>query len=172
MMLVQSQAYRQQYGFNSIFLMPVNLYGPGDNFDPESFHVIPVLIRRCVEAKARNEEEIVVWGDGLPTREFLYVDDAAEGIIRATESFGKGIPVNIGSGCEISIKDLVAQIADLSGFSGRIIWDTAKPNGQPRRKLDTTRAFSEFGFKVRSPFEEGLRVTILWYLETILGSSH
>ena len=165
MMLVQSQAYRQQYGFNSIFLMPVNLCGPGDNFDPESSHVIPALIRKCVEAKARGEEEIVVWGDGSPTREFLYVDDAAEGIIRATESFDKSIPVNIGSGCEISIKDLVAQIADVSGFRGRITWDTTKPNGQPRRKLDISRAEKEFGFCASTPFEEGLKQTIAWYME-------
>ena len=162
MMLVQSQAYRQQYGFNSIFLMPVNLYGPGDNFDPESSHVIPALIRKCVEAKARGEEEIVVWGDGSPTREFLYVDDAAEGIIRATESFDKSIPVNIGSGCEISIKDLVAQIAQVSGFRGRITWDTTKPNGQPRRKLEINRAEREFGFSTSTSFEEGLKQTIAW----------
>jgi GDP-L-fucose synthase len=165
MMLVQSQAYRQQYGFNSIFLMPVNLYGPGDNFNPESSHVIPALIRKCVEAKARFEEEIVVWGDGSPTREFLYVDDAAAGIIRATESFDKSIPVNIGSGHEISIKDLVALVADLSGFRGSVAWDTTKPNGQPRRKLDTTRAFIEFGFRSQTNFEDGLRATIRWYQE-------
>jgi len=165
MMLVQSQAYRQQYGFNSIFLMPVNLYGPGDNFDLESSHVIPAIIRKCVEAMAHGDDEIVVWGDGSPTREFLYVDDAAEGIIRATESFDKSIPVNIGSGCEISIKDLVAQIADVSGFRGRITWDTTKPNGQPRRKLDISRAEREFGFCASTPFEEGLKQTIAWYME-------
>jgi GDP-L-fucose synthase len=163
MMLVQSQAYRQQYGLNSIFLMPVNLYGPGDNFDPESSHVIPALIRKCVEAKARGEEEIVVWGDGSPTREFLYVDDAAEGIIKATESFEKSVPVNLGSGYEISIKDLVALIADITGFRGHITWDTTKPNGQLRRKLDTTRAFYEFGFRAQTTFEDGLRAMIHWY---------
>ena len=165
MMLVQSQAYRQQYGFNSIFLMPVNLYGPGDNFNPESSHVIPALIRKCVEAKARGDEEILVWGDGSPTREFLYVEDAAKGIIKAAESFEKSIPVNLGSGYEISIKDLVILIADLSGFRGRIIWDITKPNGQPRRKLDTVRAFNEFGFRSKTNFEDGLRATILWYQE-------
>jgi len=165
MMLVQSQAYRQQYGFNSIFLMPVNLYGPGDNFDLESSHVIPAIIRKCVEAIARGDEEIVVWGDGSPTREFLYVDDAAEGIIKATEFFDKSIPVNIGSGNEINIKDLVTMIANISGFRGRITWDTAKPNGQPRRKLDTTRAFNEFRFRARTTFEDGLCMTIKRYQE-------
>lgn len=165
MMLVQSQAYRQQYGFNSIFLMPVNLYGPGDNFDPESSHVIPALIRKCIEAKARGDEEMVVWGDGSPTREFLYVDDAAEGIIKATESFDKSLPVNIGSGYEISIKDLVTQIANESGYRGCIIWDTTKPNGQPRRKLDIGRAEREFGLCASMPFEEGLKQAIAWYVE-------
>lgn len=163
MMLVQSQAYRQQYGFNSIFLMPVNLYGPGDNFNPESSHVIPALIRKCTEAQANGADEIVVWGDGSPTREFLYVDDAAEGIIRATESFDKSIPVNIGSGYEISIKDLVLLIAKLSGFRGRVKWDSSKPNGQPRRFLDTSRAFNEFGFRAQTEFENGLLETIQWY---------
>lgn len=163
MMLVQSQAYRQQYGFNSIFLMPVNLYGPEDNFNPESSHVIPALIRKCVEAKARGDKEIVVWGDGSPTREFIYVEDAAEGIIRATESFDKGIPVNIGSGFEISIKDLALTIAELSGFSGKIVWDSSKPNGQPRRKLNTERALMEFGFEAKISFLEGLGKTIQWY---------
>jgi GDP-L-fucose synthase len=164
MMLVQSQAYRQQYGFNSIFLMPVNLYGPGDNFDPESSHVISALIRKCVEAKARGHKEIVVWGDGTPTREFLYVEDAADGIIKATECFDKSIPVNLGSGYEISIKDLVALIADLSGFRGHVTWDTTKPNGQPRRKLDTSRAKELFAFEAQTTFENGLRGTIAWYL--------
>ena len=166
MMLVQSQAYRRQYGFNSIFLMPVNLYGPGDNFNPESSHVIPSLIRKCVEAKARGDEEIVVWGDGSPTREFLYVEDAAEGIIKATESYEKSLPVNLGSGHEISIKDLVALIADISGFRGRLIWDQSKPNGQPRRKLDTIRASNEFGFRAKMAFDLGLKHTIDWYKET------
>lgn len=163
MLLVQLQAYRQQYGFNGIYLLPVNLYGPGDNFDSESSHVIPALIRKCVEAKTRGEEEIVVWGDGSPTREFLFVEDAAEGIIKATEAFDKSIPVNIGSGYEISIKNLVTLIVDLSGFRGRVTWDTTKPNGQPRRKLDTTRAFHEFGFLAQTTFEDGLRMTIKRY---------
>ena len=163
MLLVQLQAYRQQYGFNGIYLLPVNLYGPGDNFDPQSSHVIPALIRKCVEAMARGDEEIVVWGDGTPTREFLYVDDAAEGIIKATESFEKSVPVNLGSGHEISIKDLVALIADITDFRGHVTWDTTKPNGQPRRKLDTTRAFNEFGFRAQMSFADGLREMIQWY---------
>jgi len=165
MMLVQSQAYRQQYGFNSIFLMPVNLYGPGDNFDPESSHVIPALIRKCVEAIARGNDEIVVWGDGSPTREFLYVEDAAEGIILATERYDKSEPVNLGSSFEISIKDLIEVIKHLVGFQGKIMWDKSKPNGQPRRKLDINRAEREFGFCASTPFEEGLRRTIAWYIE-------
>lgn len=169
MMLVQSQAYRQQYGFNSIFLMPVNLYGPGDNFNPESSHVIPALIRKCVEAKARGDDEIVVWGDGSPTREFLYVEDAAEGIIKATESYEKSLPVNLGSGHEISIKDLVALIAKLSRFRGRIIWDTTKPNGQPRRKLDISRAKVLFGFEAKTLFFEGLKRMIEWYQDCSVG---
>lgn len=163
MMLVQSQAYRQQYGFNSIFLMPVNLYGPGDNFNPENSHVIPALIRKCFEAKARDDKEIVVWGDGTATREFLYVDDAAEGIIRATESFDKSVPINIGSGMEISIRDLVSMIAELSGFRGRITWDHTKPNGQPRRNLDVSRAKKEFDFCASMSFKKGLKRTIVWY---------
>ena len=163
MMLVQSQAYRQQYGFNSIFLMPVNLYGPGDNFDPESSHVIPALIRKCVEAKARCEEEMVVWGDGSPTREFLYVEDAAEGILLATERYDKSEPVNLGSSFEISIKDLADTIARLTGFQGKIVWDPTKPNGQPRRMLDTSRAQQEFGFRAIISFEVGLSKTIREY---------
>ena len=163
MMLVQSQAYRQQYGFNSIFLMPVNLYGPGDNFDPESSHVIPALIRKCVEAKARGEEEMVVWGDGSPTREFLYVEDAAEGILLATERYDKSEPVNLGSSFEISIKDLSETIARLTGFQGKIGWDPTKPNGQPRRMLDTSRAQQEFGFRAIISFEIGLSKTIREY---------
>ena len=146
MLLVQSQAYRQQYNFNSIFLLPVNLYGPGDNFDPRSSHVIPALIKKCYDAIATGAEEIVVWGDGSPTREFLYVEDAAEGILLAAERFNQSEPVNLGSSEEISIRDLVQTIARETGFSGRIAWDTTKPNGQPRRKLDTARAEQTFGF--------------------------
>lgn len=163
MLLVQSQAYRQQYGFNSIFLMPVNLYGPRDNFNPQSSHVIPALIKKCMEAKAANLPSIEVWGDGSPTREFLYVEDAAEGILLATEKYDGSEPVNLGSGMEISIKDLVTLIARLTGFEGELIWDTTKPNGQPRRRLNVDRADREFGFKARVNFEEGLRRTIEWY---------
>lgn len=163
MMLVQSQAYRQQYGFNSIFLMPVNLYGPGDNFDPESSHVIPALIRKCVEAKTLGKKEIVVWGDGSPTREFVYVEDAAEGILLATERYDKSEPVNLGSAFEISIKDLSENIARLTEFKGKIVWDPTKPNGQLRRKLDTSRAEREFGFQAMTPFEIGLSKTIREY---------
>jgi len=164
MLLVQSQAYRQQYGFNSIFLLPVNLYGPGDNFDLASSHVIPALIRKCVEAKEQGADEIVAWGDGSPTREFLYVEDAAEGIALATQSYNRSDPVNIGSSFEISIKELTELIARLTGFEGQVRWDTSKPNGQPRRKLDTTRAKEYFGFSARTNFEDGLRKTIDWYL--------
>lgn len=164
MMLVQSQTYREQYGFNAIYLLPVNLYGPRDNFDPASSHVIPALIRKCVEAKQRGEHSIVVWGDGSPTREFLYVQDAAEGILLAAERYNKPEPVNLGSAYEISIRELVELIARLTGFEGELVWDTTKPNGQPRRKLDTTRAKNEFGFVSQTPFEEGLRETIEWYI--------
>jgi GDP-L-fucose synthase len=163
MMLVQSQAYRQQYGFNSIFLLPVNLYGPGDNFDPRSSHVIPALIKKCVDAIENHEEEITVWGTGQATREFFFVEDAAEAIVLATETYNKSEPVNIGPGFEISIKDLVTLIAELTDFKGRITWDPAKPDGQPRRMLDTTRAFQEFGFKAKTGFREGLKKTIDWY---------
>ncbi len=163
MLLVQSQAYRQQYGFNSIFIMPVNLYGPRDNFRPESSHVIPALIKKCVEAIDAGAEFIEVWGDGSPTREFLYVEDAAEGILLAAEKYDSPEPVNLGSGMEISIKDLVELIAHLTGFNGRIIWDTSKPNGQPRRRLDVNRAEQAFGFKAGTSFEEGLKRTIDWY---------
>jgi len=163
MLLVQSQAYRQQYGFNSIFLLPVNLYGPRDNFDPESSHVIPALIKKCFDAIRNKEDKIVVWGDGTPTREFLYVEDAAEAIVLASERYNKNDPVNIGAGFEISIKDLVKLIAKLTGFHGRIIWDKTKPNGQPRRQLDTTKAEKEFGFKAKTSFEEGLKKTVEWY---------
>ena len=163
MLLVQSQAYRQQYGFNSIFLMPVNLYGPGDNFDPESSHVIPALIKKCVEARDRGADYIEVWGDGSPTREFLYVEDAAEGIVLAVERYESSNPVNFGSACEISIKDLVGLISQVTGFRGRVIWDTTKPNGQPRRCLDTSRAVREFGFRAAVPLLEGLERTVAWY---------
>jgi len=163
MLLVQSQAYRQQYGFNSIFIMPVNLYGPRDNFKPESSHVIPALIKKCVEAVESGADFIEVWGDGTPTREFLYVEDAAEGILLATEKYDSPEPINLGSGMEISIKHLVELIAHLTGFKGRIIWDTSKPNGQPRRRLDVTRAEQAFGFKAETSFEEGLKKTIEWY---------
>lgn len=164
MLLVQSQAYRQQYGYNSIFLLPVNLYGPGDNFDPASSHVIPALIKKCVEAKQCGDKEIVAWGDGSPTREFLYVEDAAEGIVLAAERYNDSQPVNLGSAFEISIKDLVELIARLTGFTGNIVFDTTKPNGQPRRKLDISRAKQLFGFEARTTFEDGLRRTIEWYV--------
>jgi len=163
MLLVQSQAYRQQYGFNSIFIMPVNLYGPRDNFRPESSHVIPALIKKCVEAVESGADFIEVWGDGTPTREFLYVEDAAEGILLATEKYDSPEPINLGSGMEISIKHLVELIARLTGLKGRIIWDTSKPNGQPRRRLDVTRAEQAFGFIAGTSFEEGLKKTIEWY---------
>lgn len=165
MLLVQSQAYRDQYGYNSIYLLPVNLYGPGDNFDPASSHVIPALIKKCVDAQAAGEEEIVVWGDGSPTREFLYVDDAAEGILLAAEHYNDSEPVNLGSGMEISIKDLVEEVANATGFNGRLVWDTSKPNGQPRRCLDVTRAKEWFGFEAQMPFDEGLKRTVAWYRE-------
>jgi len=163
MLLVQSQTYREQYGFNSIFLLPVNLYGPRDNFNPASSHVIPALIRKCVEAIERGDPEIVAWGDGSPTREFLYVEDAAEGILLAAERYNDSQPVNLGSAYEISIKDLTETIARLCGFKGWIVWDTTKPNGQPRRKLDTNSAREAFGFSSTTPFEAGLRQTIAWY---------
>jgi GDP-L-fucose synthase len=163
MLLVQAQAYRQQYGFNAIFLLPVNLYGPGDNFDPRSSHVIPALIRKCIEAQKSGQSEIEVWGDGSPTREFLYVDDAAEGILLATEKYSGPDPINLGSGNEISIKALAEMIAGLSSFRGRLVWDTSKPNGQPRRALDVSRAQQYFGFRAQMNFEEGLRRTIEWY---------
>ena len=166
MLLVQSQTYRQQYGYNSVFLMPVNLYGPGDNFDPASSHVIPALIRKSIEAQEAGENEIVVWGTGAPTREFLYVDDAAEGILLAAEHYDESEPVNLGSAMEISIKDLVNLIAQLTEFEGDIVWDTSKPDGQPRRRLDTSKGERLFGFKARTSFEEGLRNTIEWYRST------
>jgi GDP-L-fucose synthase len=163
MMLVQSQAYRQQYGFNSIYLLPVNLYGPRDNFDPKTSHVIPALIKKCVDAVNEGKDEIVVWGTGNATREFLYVEDCAEAIVLAAEKYNGSDPVNIGSGFEISIKDLAKLIAELTGFKGRIVWDTTKPDGQPRRRLDTTKAEKYFGFKAKTDFREGLKKTIEWY---------
>ena len=167
MLLVQSQTYREQYGYNSLFLLPVNLYGPGDNFDPETSHVIPALIRKCVEAQARGDSEIVAWGDGSPTREFLYVDDAAEGILLAAERYNGSEPVNLGSSFEISIKELTETIAQATGFTGRIVWDTSKPNGQPRRKLDVSRAEAAFGFHATTPFAEGLQRTVAWYRSAV-----
>ncbi len=178
MLLVQSQAYRQQYGFNSIFLMPVNLYGPGDKLDPKSSHVIPALISKMFDAmytydprekkynRNDRDETVVIWGTGKATREFLYVEDAAEAIILATEKYNKSDPVNIGTGFEISIKDLVKLMVRLTGFKGEIIWDTSKPDGQPRRMLDTSKAENEFGFRAKTSFEEGLKRTIDWYFST------
>lgn len=166
MLLVQGQAYRQEYGFNSIYLLPVNLYGPGDNFDPESSHVIPALIKKCVEAVESGAKEIEVWGDGSASREFLYVDDAAEGIVLASERFDGPEPVNLGAGREISIKKLVGTIAGLCGFKGRLVWDSSKPNGQPRRCLDVSRAERLFGFRATTEFVDGLRQTIAWYRST------
>lgn len=163
MMLVQAQAYRQEYGFNGIFLLPVNLYGPGDNFDPRSSHVIPALIKKCVDAQRDGAPEVVVWGTGQATREFFYVEDAARAIVLATEKYDKPEPVNIGAGFEISIRELTELIVELTGFTGRIVWDASKPDGQPRRMLDTSRARSEFGFTAKTPFREGLAKTIAWY---------
>ena len=168
MMLVQSQIYRKQYGFNSIYLLPVNLYGPRDNFDLKKSHVIPALIRKCIEARERGEKTIVAWGDGTPTREFLYVEDAAEGILLASERYNQDQPVNLGSSYEITIRELVNLIAHLTGFEGDIVWDTDKPNGQPRRKLDVSRAEAYFGFKAQTPFKEGLRRTVAWYEQQLL----
>jgi GDP-L-fucose synthase len=162
-LLVQCQAYRQQYGMNAVYLLPVNLYGPRDNFDLETSHVIPALIRKCLEARDAHADEVVLWGDGSPTREFLYVKDAAAGILAATLHYDKGEPVNLGSGQEISIRDLAAQIAGLCGFTGRIRWDDSYPNGQPRRCLDVTRAEREFGFRASTPLVEGLRETLAWF---------
>ena len=162
-LLVMSQAYRQQYGFNSIFLLPVNLYGPGDNFDPQSSHVIPALIRKIYEVQSNGQNKIVVWGTGKATREFLYVEDAARGIVLATEKYNKSEPVNLGAGFEISIRKLVEKIAKIMNYKGKIIWDTTKPDGQPRRMLDTSKAKKEFGFAAKTSFDEGLRKTIEWY---------
>lgn len=169
MLLVQAQSYREQYGFNAIYLLPVNLYGPRDNFDLETSHVIPALIRKFAEAKQRGDRQVTLWGDGSPTREFLYVEDAAEGILKAAELYNGSEPVNLGSGMEISIKDLAHLIGRLSGFQGEFIWDTNKPNGQPRRALDVQRARDYFGFQAQMPFEEGLRRTIEWYRSSSLS---
>ena len=165
MLLVQAQAYREQYGFNAIYLLPVNLYGPRDNFDLQTSHVIPALIRKCIEAQARGDKEVVLWGDGSPTREFLYAGDAADGILTAAEFFNGSEPVNLGSGQEISIKNLAEMIARLTGFQGKLVWDTTQPNGQPRRALDTSRAANFFGWRAQTSFEEGLKQTIAWYRE-------
>lgn len=172
MLLVQSQAYRQQYGFNSIFLLPVNLYGPGDNFDLESSHVIPALIRKFTEAVENIKKEVVVWGTGKISREFLYVEDAAEGILLATERYSKPEPVNIGAGFEIKIKDLVELVAELTGFDGEIVWDMSKPDGQPRRCLDVSKAKKEFGFEAKVGFREGLMKTIEWYSKAQIISNN
>ncbi|MHC4158212.1 MAG: GDP-L-fucose synthase family protein [Planctomycetota bacterium] len=166
MLLVQSQAYRAEYGFNSIFLLPVNLYGPGDNFDPASSHVIPALIKKCVDAIDRGADYIECWGTGKPSREFIYAADAAEGILLATEHYNGAEPANIGAGFEITIKKLVEKIVKLTGFSGDIRWDSSKPDGQPRRCLDTSRAKEYFGFEAKTPFDEGLKATIDWYIKT------
>jgi GDP-L-fucose synthase len=164
-MLVQSQAYRDQYGLNSVVLFPVNLYGPRDNFDLESSHVIPAMIRKFVEARNRGENEVVLWGDGTPTREFLYVEDAAEGIVLAAERYESSDPVNLGSGQEIAIKDLAEKIARAARFEGRFVWDASKPNGQPRRRLDVTRARERFGFEAKTSFDRGLAATVAYYEE-------
>ena len=163
MLLVQSQAYRQEYGMDAIHLLPVNLYGPGDNFDPETSHVIPAMIRNMEHARLAGRDAVVLWGDGSPTREFLYVDDAADAIVLATERYDGAEPVNLGSGDEIAIRDLAPIIARATEFTGRITWDATKPNGQPRRRLDTSRAEQSFGFKARTPFAEGLTATVAWY---------
>jgi len=171
MMLVQSQAYRDQYGFNSIFLLPANLYGPGDNFDLETSHVIPALIHKCVEARRSNADFIEVWGSGTPSREFLYVEDCAEGIAKAAEVYDEADPVNLGNGREVVIRDLVELIAKLTGFNGEIRWQSGKPDGQPRRQLDTSRALQRFGFLAQTPLEEGLRKTIAWYEASLTATA-
>jgi GDP-L-fucose synthase len=165
MLLVQAQAYRDEYGFNAIYLLPVNLYGPGDHDDPENSHVIPALIRKCLQAQETGADEIVCWGDGSPTREFLFVEDCAEAILLATERYDKPDPVNVGAGFEISIKELVELVAELTGFRGRVTWDLTKPNGQPRRCLDVSRAEHEFGFRAGTNFRQGLARTVAWYRE-------
>lgn len=166
MMLVQSQAYREQYGFNSIFLLPANLYGPGDNFDLETSHVIPALIRKCIEARDRGESFIEAWGSGAASREFLYVEDCAEGIVRASASYNESLPVNLGTGNEVVIKDLLQTIVRLTGFEGEIRWRSDRPDGQPKRQLDTSRAVEKFGFRARTNLEEGLKQTVEWYERT------
>lgn len=170
MLLVQLQAYRQQYGFNGIYILPVNLYGPGDNFDPEYSHVIPAIIKKFVDAKREGNDKIIAWGTGEATREFLYVEDAAEGIVLATERYNKPDPVNLGAGEEIKVKDLVYLIKELVGFQGEVEWDTSKPDGQPRRRLDTAKAFKEFGFRARTELREGLERTIRYYKEISSGN--
>jgi GDP-L-fucose synthase len=170
MLLVQAQTYRQQYGFNAIYLMPVNLYGPRDNFDPLSSHVIPAIIKKCFDAIQNSEDEIVIWGTGKATREFLYVEDCAEGIILAAERYNEPYPVNLGAGFEISIKDLIEIITKLIGYNGKIVWDASKPDGQPRRMLDTSKAEEYFGFRAITPLEEGLKKTIQWYKENFLSN--
>jgi GDP-L-fucose synthase len=163
MLLVQGQAYREQYGFNSIYLLPTNLYGPGDNFDPRSSHVIPAMIKKFIAARDGGLDEVVLWGDGSPTREFLYVTDAARAVVDAMERYSGREPINVGSSVEISIRDLAHKVAVLVGFQGEVAWDTTKPNGQPRRKLDTSRAREQFGFTSDTDFDTGLRETIHWY---------
>ena len=169
MLLVQAQAYRRQYGFNAIYLLPVNLYGPGDNFSPSTSHVIPALIKKCVDARMNGENTITVWGTGRATREFLYVDDAARGILLAAEKYNKPEPVNLGSGTEISIKNLLKLIVKETGYKGRVIWDTSKPDGQPRRRLDVTRAYQEFGFKAKINFSSGLHRSVSWYTQNAVN---
>jgi GDP-L-fucose synthase len=169
MLLVQAQAYRQQYGFNAIYLLPVNLYGPGDNFNPETSHVIPAIIRKCLAAQASGEKKVTLWGTGRPTREFLYAEDCAEGICLATERYNKPEPVNLGSGQEISIRELADIVAELTGFQGEFIWDASQPDGQPRRCLDTSRAEREFGFLARTSFREGFERTVAWYRRSNLS---
>ena len=164
MLLVQSQAYRTQYGFNSIVLFPVNLYGPGDNFHPETSHVIPALIRKCVEAKERAARTVTLWGDGSPTREFLYVEDAAEGVLQAAELYDRSDPVNLGSGQEISIRDLAVLIGQEVGYKGELVWDRTRPNGQPRRCLDVAKAADYFNFQAKQSLQEGIRRTVTWFL--------
>ena len=167
MLLVQLQAYRDEYGFNGIYLLPVNLFGPNDNVDPRTSHVIPALIRKFVDAIARGEDEVVCWGTGNASREFLYVDDAAEGIVTAARLYDSREPVNLGSGREITIRELTELVAEIAGFDGKIAWDTSKPDGQPRRRLDTTRAADEFGFRAKTSLEDGLRATVAWYRQLV-----
>ena len=171
MLLTMAQAYRAQYGFNAIYLLPVNLYGPGDNFDPASSHVIPALIKKFVDAKDKGEKEVVVWGTGRPTREFLFVADAARAIVLAAQKYDKPDPVNLGSGMEISIKELANLIKEMSGYEGKIVWDKTKPDGQPRRKLDTGKAKREFGFKAEVDFNKGLRETVEWYRSQLMANN-